>query len=121
MGTESLVYINGELLCYTRYDGQPFNLGEDLRRVRTDWKEILRICKAHSILAVSLKFWLKNPEFVYNCYPIDRKDTCKKILKPEVQKELEGKLNKDEIEEAITKLKSSGDVFEPRRGYVQKT
>jgi len=39
----------------------------------------------------------------------------------EIEKELEDKLTKDEIEEAISKLSASGDIFKPRRGYVQKT
>ena len=39
----------------------------------------------------------------------------------ELEKELEGKMTKDEIEEALTKLQSSGDVFRPRRGYIQRT
>jgi len=39
----------------------------------------------------------------------------------EIEKELEGKLSEQEIEEAINKLNSSGDIFKPRRGYVQKT
>ncbi|MGA2130569.1 MAG: minichromosome maintenance protein MCM [Candidatus Pacearchaeota archaeon] len=39
----------------------------------------------------------------------------------EIEKELEGKLTKDEIEEAITKLDISGVVFRPRRGYVGRT
>jgi replicative DNA helicase Mcm len=38
----------------------------------------------------------------------------------EIEKELEGKVSKDEIEDAISKLKSSGDIFNPRRGFVQK-
>ena len=38
----------------------------------------------------------------------------------EIENALEGKLSKDEIEEAITKLNASGDIFKPRRGYVQK-
>ena len=39
----------------------------------------------------------------------------------EIEKELDGKLTADEIEESINKLNSSGDIFKPRRGYVQKT
>jgi len=39
----------------------------------------------------------------------------------EVEKELEGKLSKEEIDEAITKLNSQGEIFKPRRGYVGKT
>ncbi len=38
----------------------------------------------------------------------------------EIEKELEGKLTKDEIEDAITKLKASGDIYSPRRGYVER-
>jgi len=38
----------------------------------------------------------------------------------EVEKELEGKLTEQEIEEAINKLNASGDIFKPRRGYVQR-
>ena len=39
----------------------------------------------------------------------------------ELENEFEGKLTKLEIEDAISKLQSSGDIFQPRRGYVQKT
>ncbi len=38
----------------------------------------------------------------------------------ELEKELEGKINKDEIDDAINKLKSDGTVFSPRRGFIQK-
>ncbi len=38
----------------------------------------------------------------------------------EIENELDGKLDKNEIEEAITKLKISGDIFNPRRGFVQR-
>ena len=36
----------------------------------------------------------------------------------EIEKELDGKMGKEEIEEAINKLSMSGDIFKPRRGYV---
>jgi len=39
----------------------------------------------------------------------------------ELEKELEGKLTEEELEEAIRKLNASGDLFKPRRGYVQMT
>ncbi len=39
----------------------------------------------------------------------------------EIEKELEGKLTKEEIEEAINKLNSQGEIFKPRRGYVGRT
>ena len=38
----------------------------------------------------------------------------------ELEKELEGKMKKEEIDDAIEKLVSSGDVFKPRRGYIQR-
>ncbi len=38
----------------------------------------------------------------------------------EIEKELEGKMSANEIEDAINKLNSSGDIFKPRRGYVQR-
>jgi len=39
----------------------------------------------------------------------------------EIEKELEDKIKKEEIEDALNKLNSSGDIFRPRRGHVQKT
>ena len=39
----------------------------------------------------------------------------------ELEQELEGKMTKDEIEEALSKLRASGDVFSPKRGFVQRT
>ncbi len=38
----------------------------------------------------------------------------------EIEKELEGKLSKDEIEEAINKLVINSEIFKPRTGFVQK-
>ena len=45
----------------------------------------------------------------------------KMIPLEEIEKELEGKLSKEEIEEAINKLSVSGDVFKPRRGYISRS
>ncbi len=39
----------------------------------------------------------------------------------ELIKELEDKMSKTEIDEAISKLQASGDIFKPKRGYVQRT
>lgn len=39
----------------------------------------------------------------------------------EIETELEGKLTKQEIEEAINKLNAQGEIFKPRRGHVSKT
>ena len=39
----------------------------------------------------------------------------------EVEKELEGKLTKDEVDEAITKLDINGVIFKPKKGYVSRT
>jgi replicative DNA helicase Mcm len=44
----------------------------------------------------------------------------KLIPMEELEKELEDKLTKDEIEDAIGKLQASGDIFKPKRGYVQR-
>jgi len=38
----------------------------------------------------------------------------------EIEKELENKLNKDEIGDAITELEKHSLIFRPRRGYVQR-
>jgi replicative DNA helicase Mcm len=38
----------------------------------------------------------------------------------ELEKELEGKMSKDEIDDSIQKLIASGDVFTPRKGFVQR-
>jgi replicative DNA helicase Mcm len=38
----------------------------------------------------------------------------------ELQKELEEKIPKEEVEDSIQKLKQTGDIFEPRKGYIQK-
>ncbi|GBE19573.1 replicative DNA helicase [archaeon BMS3Abin17] len=45
----------------------------------------------------------------------------KMIPVEEIEKELEDKLTKDEIDEAINKLSTSGEIFKPRRGFVGKT
>jgi replicative DNA helicase Mcm len=45
----------------------------------------------------------------------------KMIPVEEIEKEMENKISKEEIEEAISKLSSSGDIFTPKRGYVQRT
>ena len=42
------------------------------------------------------------------------------IPEEELKKELEGKLNNDEMDDAIQKLVASGDVFIPRKGFVQR-
>jgi replicative DNA helicase Mcm len=39
----------------------------------------------------------------------------------ELEKELQGKMITQEIEEAIVELKKRGDVYEPRKGYISKT
>ena len=39
----------------------------------------------------------------------------------ELEKDLEGKLSKEEIQDILDKLAISGDVFHPKKGFVQKT
>lgn len=38
----------------------------------------------------------------------------------EIYKELEEKIPKEEIDESIQRLKQTGDIFEPKKGYVQR-
>lgn len=44
----------------------------------------------------------------------------KLIPMEEIEKAADGKLKKDELEEAIDKLVRAGDLFRPRKGYVQR-
>ncbi|HUW43869.1 MAG TPA: minichromosome maintenance protein MCM [Bacillota bacterium] len=39
----------------------------------------------------------------------------------DLEKELEGKLTKDEIDDAVTKLDISGEIYKPRKGYISRT
>lgn len=38
----------------------------------------------------------------------------------ELQRELKSKMSKEKIENALLKLKQTGDFFEPRKGYIQR-
>jgi DNA replicative helicase MCM subunit Mcm2 (Cdc46/Mcm family) len=38
----------------------------------------------------------------------------------EIEKELEGKMPKEDIEDSIKELIKNSVIYEPRRGYVQK-
>ncbi len=38
----------------------------------------------------------------------------------ELEKEIGSRLTKDELEEALTQLSKSGDIFKPKKGYIQK-
>jgi replicative DNA helicase Mcm len=42
------------------------------------------------------------------------------IPEEEIAKELEGKMTKDEIDDSIQKLTASGDIFIPRKGFIQR-
>ncbi len=46
--------------------------------------------------------------------------TGKLIPLEEVKKELTEKINEAEIDEVIDKLKRSGDIFEPKKGFIQR-
>ncbi|MFW9897517.1 MAG: tetratricopeptide repeat protein, partial [Candidatus Thorarchaeota archaeon] len=108
MGTAAIIYFNGELLCYTSYDGSPTKLGEGLHQIRNDWRDILQICEPYKIFTVGLMFWLKDPEFVYTCFPEERKSAdFKELLSPEIQKELKENIN------AVSDLALEEVVFEP--------
>jgi replicative DNA helicase Mcm len=45
----------------------------------------------------------------------------KLIPREEIDKELEGKISIKDIDEVLDKLTISGDIFHPRKGYVQRT
>lgn len=38
----------------------------------------------------------------------------------EIEKEIEGKMTNTEFEDALIKLKSSGEIFSPKKGYIQR-
>jgi len=38
----------------------------------------------------------------------------------ELDRAIEGKVSKDELEEALNQLSKSGDIFRPRKGYIQR-
>jgi len=38
----------------------------------------------------------------------------------ELEKELHGKISSDELNDALTQLSKSGDIFKPKRGFIQK-
>jgi len=42
------------------------------------------------------------------------------VPREEIEKELEGKLTKDEINDAILELRKNSIIFEPRKGFIQK-
>ncbi len=44
----------------------------------------------------------------------------KLIPQEELEKAGEGKISKEELEEAVDKLVRAGDLFRPRRGYIQR-
>jgi hypothetical protein len=67
MSTYASIYINGELLCCTKYDGDPYNLGESLKGVNSNWREILSACKWHGIYMITAKYFNKDPEFAFSC------------------------------------------------------
>ena len=44
----------------------------------------------------------------------------KMIPVEELEKELEGKINKSDFDDALDKLAMSGDIFKPKRGFIQR-
>jgi len=39
----------------------------------------------------------------------------------EVEKAVEGKMSMVELEDALNMLTKEGDIFKPKRGYIQRT
>ena len=61
----------------------------------------------------------RNKIFLVRDTIIQLEDSLGKMIPiEEIEKELEEKLSKDEIEEAINKLSTHGEIFKPRRGYI---
>ncbi len=53
---------------------------------------------------------------------IELEDRIGKLIPiEELEKELEGKINKEELKDIIEKLRISGELFAPRRGFIQRT
>jgi len=44
----------------------------------------------------------------------------KLIPEEELEKALEGKLTGDELDEAVNHLSKAGDIFRPRKGFIQR-
>ena len=45
----------------------------------------------------------------------------KLIPTEEIEKALEGKISPQDLEDALTQLSKSGDIFRPKKGYIQRT
>ena len=44
----------------------------------------------------------------------------KLIPTSKIEEELQGKLSKEDIDDSLQKLTQSGDIFLPKKGYIQK-
>ncbi len=44
----------------------------------------------------------------------------KMIPLEELEKEVEGKIPKSELDDALDKLSMSGDIFRPKKGFIQR-
>jgi replicative DNA helicase Mcm len=64
----------------------------------------------------------RNKVFMVKDIIIDLENKIGKMVPlEEIEKELEDKMSKEEIEKAIEKLKINSEIFSPRRGYVSRT
>ncbi|MCK9595767.1 minichromosome maintenance protein MCM [Candidatus Pacearchaeota archaeon] len=61
----------------------------------------------------------RNKVFIVRDTIIDLENRIGKMIPiEEIEKELHDKMNKDEVEEALIKLETSGSIYRPQRGYV---
>ncbi len=98
MGTPAIVHLDGEILCFTGYDGHPYKLGEDLAQTSTNWKSVLQLCKEYGILVVNTKYWILDPEFVYSCFSERWQERYPELIDPQYINEFK-KGNDDIISE----------------------
>ena len=64
----------------------------------------------------------RNKVFMVKDIIIDLENKIGKMIPiEEIEKEMEGKMSKEDIEEAIEKLRINSEIFTPRRGYISRT
>lgn len=63
----------------------------------------------------------RNKVFIVRDVITDLEETIGKMIPvEELEKRLEGRLNKNELEDALTELEKNSIIFKPKKGYIQK-
>jgi leucine-rich repeat protein SHOC2 len=77
MSTYATVYINGEIVCVVHYDGYLSNLGFSLlnlvNRGYYNWKDVLNLCKDHTLVFIHIKYVREDYHFCYKCGSYNKK------------------------------------------------